>query len=155
MSAIESGLQAERDTKFQDFVEQLVEEDFALFDLVEEEYRRFAWRVDNDLYTPLYEMNKNYCWPRRRHLEQGVAPLAGLPEWGYSMFKVHAPWETPPEDGSPEGSFKYRGVDLSFECVENDLPVPGREITECDSPSEFDYEFDESGWATGNEPDWS
>jgi hypothetical protein len=29
--------------------------------------------------------------------------------------------------------------------------MPDRMDTECDSPSEFDYEYDESGWAT----DWS
>jgi hypothetical protein len=33
--------------------------------------------------------------------------------------------------------------------------VPPRSETECDSPSEWDYEFDESGFATGNTPDWS
>lgn len=100
------------------------------------------------MWTPLYEMNKRYCWPRRRHLEQCVSALAGLPEWGYSMFKVAAPWDLPLEN-----SFTYHGKELTFKCLEHSLPVMERSITECDSPSEFDYEFDETGWATGNEPD--
>jgi hypothetical protein len=65
------------------------------------------------------------------------------------MFRIAAPW------WELEDSFTYHGVELVFMCVERKLPVGERMETECDSPSEFDYEFDESGWATGNEPDWS
>jgi hypothetical protein len=102
------------------------------------------------MHTPLYEMNKNYCWPRRRHLQQGVAALAGLPEWGYSMFRVAPSWNRPLEN-----SFTYHGEEVVFLRVEHGLPVLDRKDTECDSPSEWDYEFDENGWATGNTPDWS
>lgn len=150
VEAIEDGPQSERDKKFQGFTQWLFDEDMALFEIVDEEYRKFEFRVNSELYTPLYEMNKNYCWPRRRHLEQGVAPLAGLPEWGYSMFSLNAPWER-----DLERSFTYRGVEMMFLCVEDELPVFPRSEIDCDSPSEFDYEFDESGWATGRMPDRS
>ncbi|KAG9816476.1 hypothetical protein KCU98_g19352, partial [Aureobasidium melanogenum] len=122
----------------------------ALVELDEEEDRNLNIRVDCSLYTPLFEMNKNYIWPRRRHLEQGVAPAAGLPEWGYSMYRVVAPWERPLDD-----SFTYRGEELKFMRLEYELPVIPRSETECDSPSEWDYEFGESGFATGNIADWS
>jgi hypothetical protein len=152
MSAVEFGRdQAEQDEKFHNFVESLFDEEIALLDVLEEEYyHKFGVRVDCDMHTPLYEMNKNYCWPRRRHLQQGVAALAGLPKWGYSMYRVHAPWDRPLED-----SFTYHGEELTSLRIEHELPVLGREDTECDSPSEWDYEFDENGWATGNIPDWS
>lgn len=142
--------EAEMDEKFQDFVERIFLEEGALVNLDDEEDRNLIIQVDCSLYTPLFEMNKNYIWPRRRHLQQGVAPAAGLPEWGYSMFRVCAPWELPLGD-----SFTYRGEELVFTRLEYDLPVLTRSETECDSPSEFDYEFDESGFATGNLPDWS
>jgi hypothetical protein len=81
MSASGYGLDpAERDTKFENFAENLVSEQCLLFDVVEEDHRNFEIHIDNELSTPLYEMNKNFCWPRRRHLQQGVAALAGLPE---------------------------------------------------------------------------
>ncbi|KAG9964077.1 hypothetical protein KCU61_g3107, partial [Aureobasidium melanogenum] len=151
MSVIEYGHdEAERDERFQDFVQLLFLEESALVELDEEEDRNLNIRVDCSLYTPLFEMNKNYIWPRRRHLEQGVAPAAGLPEWGHSMFRVVAPWERPLDD-----SFTYRGEELKFMRLEYELPVLPRSETECDSPSEWDYEFGESGFATGNIPDWS
>ncbi|THV64375.1 hypothetical protein D6D28_09959 [Aureobasidium pullulans] len=151
ISVVECGRdEAEMDEKFQDFVERIFLEEGALVNLDDEEDRNLIIQVDCSLYTPLFEMNKNYIWPRRRHLQQGVAPAAGLPEWGYSMFRVSAPWELPLGD-----SFTYRGEELVFTRLEYDLPVLTRSETECDSPSEFDYEFDESGFATGNPPDWS
>ncbi|KAG9559195.1 hypothetical protein KCU71_g10063, partial [Aureobasidium melanogenum] len=151
MSVIEYGHdEAERDERFQDFVQLLFLKESALVELDEEEDRNLNIRVDCSLYTPLFEMNKNYIWPRRRHLEQGVAPAAGLPEWGHSMFRVVAPWERPLDD-----SFTYRGEGLKFMRLEYELPVLPRSETECDSPSEWDYEFGESGFATGNIPDWS
>jgi hypothetical protein len=147
MSVLEfGGDEAERDRRFQDFVECLFLEQDTLFDID----RHLIIRVDCNLYTPLFEMNKNYVWPRRRHLQQGVAPAAGLPEWGYSMFRVAAPWELSLDD-----SFTYRGQELIFTRLEYELPVLPRSETECDSPSEWDYEYDESGFATGNTPDWS
>lgn len=142
--------QAERQERFQNFVENLFLEEDALYNRCDDEGHDIFCRVDCNLWVPLFEMNKNYCWPRRRHLQQGVAPLAGLPEWGYSMFKVHAPWDRPLKD-----SFTYHGEELSFLRVEYKLPVLDRSETECDSPSEWDYEFDKSGFATGNMPDWS
>jgi hypothetical protein len=153
MSALEHGAdQAERETRFQKFVKNLFGEQCAMFDVADEEELVIMARVDCELFTPLYEKNKRYCWPRRRHLQQGVAPLAGLPEWGYSMYKVPPPWAPRPL----ENSFAYHGEELTFMCVECELPMlHDRMDTECDSPSEWDYEFDESGWATGNTPDWS
>ncbi|KAH0350187.1 hypothetical protein KCU81_g2793, partial [Aureobasidium melanogenum] len=151
MSVIEHGRdEAEADERFQDFVEFLFLEEAALIELDDDEDRNLNIRVDCSLYTPLFEMNKNYIWPRRRHLEQGVAPAAGLPEWGYSMFRVIAPWERPRND-----SFTYHGEELIFMRLEYELPVLPRSETECDSPSEWDYEYGESGFATGNMPDWS
>ncbi|THZ35613.1 hypothetical protein D6C88_10465, partial [Aureobasidium pullulans] len=151
ISVVERGRdEAEMDEKCQDFVERIFLEDGALVDLDDEEDRNLTIQVDCSLYTPLFEMNKNYIWPRRRHLQQGVAPAAGLPEWNYSMFRVNAPWELP-----LGGSFTYRGEELVFTRLEYGLPVLTRSETECDSPSEFGYEFDESGFATGNPPDWS
>jgi hypothetical protein len=149
MSVVEHGRdEAEQDRRFQNFVDCLFLEQDALFDIDDEEDRNLTIRVDCSLYTPLFEMNKNYIWPRRRHLQQGVAPAAGLPEWGYSMFRVAAPWELPLDD-----CFMYRGQKLIFTRLEYELPVLPRSETECDSPSEWDYEFDESGFATGNTPD--
>lgn len=151
MSVLEHGRdEAEMDERFQDFVERIFLEESALVNLDDEEDRNLVIRVDCSLYTPLFEMNKNYKWPRRRHLQQGVAPAAGLPEWGYSMYRVAAPWELPLEE-----SFTYRGEELVFMRLEYELPVLSRSETECDSPSEWDYESDESGFATGNMPDWS
>jgi hypothetical protein len=151
MSVVEHGRdEAEQDRRFQNFVDCLFLEQDALFDVDDEEDRNLTTHVDCSLYTPLFEMNKNYIWPRRRHLQQGVAPAAGLPEWGYSMFRVAAPWELLLDD-----CFMYRGKKLIFTRLEYELPVPPRSETECDSPSEWDYEFDESGFATGNTPDWS
>jgi hypothetical protein len=144
MSAVEVGRdEAERDARFQNLVQNLYGEECAMMDIIDAEGINLVTRVNCDLYTPLYEMNKNYHWPRRRHLQQGVAALPGLPEWGYSMFTLVAPWDTRPKD-----SFTYRGEEVTFMGVEYDLAVPARIDTECDSPSEFDYEFDESGWAT-------
>ncbi|KAH0268645.1 hypothetical protein KCU91_g9264, partial [Aureobasidium melanogenum] len=92
MSVIEYGHdEAERDERFQDFVQLLFLKESALVELDEEEDRNLNIRVDCSLDTPLFEMNKNYIWPRRRHLKQGVAPAAGLLEWGHSMFRVVAP----------------------------------------------------------------
>jgi hypothetical protein len=151
MSVLEDSRdQAEQDKRFDNFVDSLFYEEVLLDELDEEVGRDLAIRVDCHLWVPLYEMNKNFHWPRRRHLKQGVAPLAGLPAWGHSMYEVVAPWKRPFED-----SFTYHGQELTFMRVELDLPVLERSIMECDSPSEFDYEFDESGWATGNIPDWS
>jgi hypothetical protein len=147
MSAVESGRdQADRERRFHNFVESLYLEESALFVIAEDEDRNFEICVDCDMHTPLYEMNKNYHWPRRRHLQQGVAALPGLPEWGNSMFRVAAPW-----DPLLKRSFTYYRQELTFLRVERKLPMPDRMDTECDSPSEFDYEYDESGWAT----DWS
>lgn len=151
MSVIEDGRdQAGQDELFQIFVEAIFLEEGALYDLEEEEDRKLDVHVDCSLYTPLFEMNKNYIWPRRRHLEQGKAPAAGLPEWGYSMYSVTAPWMRPADN-----SFTYHGEELVFVRVEYQLPVLPRSETECDSPSEWDYDFGESGFATGNTPDWS
>jgi hypothetical protein len=63
MSAVEFGRdQAEQDEKFHNFVESLFDEEIALLDVLEEEYyHKFGVRVDCDMHTPLYEMNKNYC----------------------------------------------------------------------------------------------
>ncbi|THY29871.1 hypothetical protein D6C99_10515, partial [Aureobasidium pullulans] len=134
ISVVESGQnQAELDEKFQDFVERIFLEEGALVNLDDEGDRNLIIQVDCNL-----------------HLQQGVAPAAGLPEWGYSMFRVTAPWELPLAD-----SFTYRGEELVFTRLEYGLPVLPRSETECDSPSEFDYEFDESGFATENPPDWS
>lgn len=149
MSVVECGQdEAELDERFHDFVECIYLEELALDRLSDAQDRNLTVHVECSLYTPLFEMNKNYVWPRRRHLEQGVAPAAGLPEWGYSMFRVDAPWELPLDD-----SFTYRGEELLFKGVEYGLPVLPRSETECNSPSEWDYEFDESGFATGNTPD--
>jgi len=121
-----------------------------MLEITEELGTMVETRADCDLYSSLYKMNKRYLWPRRRHLKPGVAPLAGLPKWGHSMYTLVAPWARPHED-----SFTYHGEEFRFVGIEHDLPTLDRMDTECDSPSEFDYEFDETGWATGNEPDWS
>ncbi|KAI5198014.1 hypothetical protein E4T39_06980 [Aureobasidium subglaciale] len=139
----------ERDQEiwFQLFVENTFDEQFALFDIQEELGREFDTRADCKLFSTLYETNQKFRWPRRRHLEQGVAPLAGLPEWGYSIFEVIPPWRRP-----VDGSFMYYGEEVVFDRVEYALPVPDR-AEDCDSPSEYDYEFDDTGWAVGS-PDW-
>ncbi|KAI5242869.1 hypothetical protein E4T43_04532 [Aureobasidium subglaciale] len=139
--------QEERDMWFQILVENIFEEEFALLDIQEEQGRVFDTRADCSMYTTLFEMNKKFHWPRRRHLVQGVAPLAGLPEWGYSMFTVLPEWRRP-----TKGSFMYHGEEVVFDRVEHGLPVRDR-AEDCDSPSEFDYEYDEAGWATGS-PGW-
>jgi hypothetical protein len=85
------GDQAERQRKFKNFVEFLFDEEGALLVRSEDEDLELSTRIDCNLWVPLYEMNKNYHSPRRRHLKQGVAPLAGLPEWDTrcSMSTIH------------------------------------------------------------------
>jgi hypothetical protein len=144
------GDQAECQRKFKNFVEFLFDEEGALLIRSEDEDLELSTRIDCNLWVPLYEMNKNYHSPRRRHLKQGVAPLAGLPEWGYSMFHVNDPL-----DGPFDNSFIHYGEELTFLRIEYRLPVPDRMEIQSQSPSEFDYEFDESGWATSNAAGWS
>ena len=148
-STIENGSdEAERVEDFDHFVTGLFLEECELYHMVKKNYRKFEGQVYCDMHVPLYEMNKNYCWPRSRHLQQGVAPLPGLPEWGYSLFEVRCPWDEVIED-----SFTYHGLEVAFKRVEYSLPVPDRADLDCgSSASELDYEFDESGWATGNMP---
>ena len=149
MAVIErGGSRAERVKRFRNFVERFFLEQAALLDLKDDEGRDLSVSADLNVFTPLFEMNKNYHWPRRRHLQQGVAPLVDLPEWGYSMYQVAVPSRR-----RLANSFKYYGEKLTFLRVEYNLPVLERMHTECDSPSEIDYEFDESGWATGIMPD--
>ncbi|KAK6000408.1 hypothetical protein QM012_003654 [Aureobasidium pullulans] len=71
------------------------------------------------------------------------------------VYKFRADWKLPDIMVAPwmrpnDNSFMYHGEELVFERIEYDLPVMPRSEAECDSPSEWDYEFDESGFATGN-----
>ncbi|KAI4725508.1 hypothetical protein E4T49_06713 [Aureobasidium sp. EXF-10728] len=133
--------QAGLKTWLETFIDDLYFEQWYLMDLMEDEYREVDIEVDCDLYTPLYEMNKRLSWPRGRHLVQGVAPLPGLPDWGYSFFKVIPEWRQGEKD-----AFTYHGQELAFMRIEHELPVMERSFWS-ETPSEDDYEFDESGWA--------
>ncbi|CAD0095444.1 unnamed protein product [Aureobasidium vineae] len=131
----------EMDMWFEKFVDSIFDEQARFLDVMEATCRDFDMRVDCDLYTPLYEMNKRLRWPRSKHLTQGVAPLAGLPEWGYAFFNVVPEWMHEEED-----SFTYHGQELQFSHVERHFPTLERSSYE-NASSEDGYEFDESGWA--------
>jgi hypothetical protein len=88
MEIVERGRdEAERERRLHNFVESIFFEEGDALILAEEEERELATHVDYNLWVPLYEMNKRYFYPRKRHLKQGVAALPGLPEWGHSIFK--------------------------------------------------------------------
>lgn len=127
------------------FVDDFFDEEVALWTTVEEEYRKFDIRMDCRLYTPLYEMNRRLRWPRGRHLTQGVAPLAGLPRWGYSTYEVLPEWS------SEEASFIYHGQKLKFMGIDHEFALVERSFWD-DTPSEDGYELDASGWAIGTPP---
>ncbi|THY28271.1 hypothetical protein D6D01_03940 [Aureobasidium pullulans] len=138
---------AEQDDKnlgFQWFVNGLFHEQHLLFDIEKEHERKVETSVGGGLYSPLYEMNKRYRHPRRRHLAQGIAPVAGLPEWGYAIYKFVPPWNCPDDN-----AFGYHGQQVIFEHVEYALPVPER-IDFWESCSEDEYDWnDSSDWAIG------
>ncbi|KEQ81814.1 hypothetical protein M438DRAFT_383183 [Aureobasidium pullulans EXF-150] len=138
---------AEQDDKnlgFQWFVNGLFHEQHLLFDIEKEHDRKVETSVGGGLYSPLYEMNKRYRYPRRRHLAQGIAPVAGLPEWGYAIYKFVPPWSCPDDN-----AFDYHGQQVIFEHVEYALPVPER-IDFWESCSEDEYDWnDGSDWAIG------
>ncbi|THV95790.1 hypothetical protein D6C89_09751 [Aureobasidium pullulans] len=138
---------AEQDDKnlgFQWFVDGLFHEQHLLFDIEKEHNRKVETSVGGGLYSPLYEMNKRYRYPRRRHLAQGIAPVAGLPEWGYAIYKFVPPWSCPDDN-----AFDYHGQQVIFEHVEYALPVPER-IDFWESCSEDEYDWnDGSDWAIG------
>ncbi|THZ16839.1 hypothetical protein D6C91_06175 [Aureobasidium pullulans] len=138
---------AEQDDKnlgFQWFVDGLFHEQHLLFEIEKEHNRKVETSVGGGLYSPLYEMNKRYRYPRRRHLAQGIAPVAGLPEWGYAIYKFVPPWSCPDDN-----AFDYHGQQVIFEHVEYALPVPER-IDFWESCSEDEYDWnDGSDWAIG------
>ena len=138
---------AEQDDKnlgFQWFVNGLFHEQHLLFEIEKEHNRKVETSVGGGLYSPLYEMNKRYRYPRRRHLAQGIAPVAGLPEWGYAIYKFVPPWSCPDDN-----AFDYHGQQVIFEHVEYALPVPER-IDFWESCSEDEYDWnDGSDWAIG------
>ncbi|TIA18880.1 hypothetical protein D6C81_04906 [Aureobasidium pullulans] len=138
---------AEQDDKnlgFQWFVNGLFHEQHLLFEIEKEHDRKVETSVGGGLYSPLYEMNKRYRYPRRRHLAQGIAPDAGLPEWGYAIYKFVPPWSCPDDN-----AFDYHGQQVIFEHVEYALPVPER-IDFWESCSEDEYDWnDGSDWAIG------
>ncbi|THZ83263.1 hypothetical protein D6C84_05130 [Aureobasidium pullulans] len=138
---------AEQDDKnlgFQWFVDGLFHEQHLLFEIEKEHNRKVETSVGGGLYSPLYEMNKRYRYPRRRHLAQGIAPVAGLPEWGYAIYKFVPPWSCPDDN-----AFDYHGQQVIFEHVEYALPVPER-IDFWESCSEDEYDWDDgSDWAIG------
>ncbi|THX69301.1 hypothetical protein D6D08_06049 [Aureobasidium pullulans] len=138
---------AEQDDKnlgFQWFVNGLFHEQHLLFEIEKEHNRKAETSVGGGLYSPLYEMNKRYRYPRRRHLAQGIAPVAGLPEWGYAIYKFVPPWSCPDDN-----AFDYHGQQVIFEHVEYALPVPER-IDFWESCSEDEYDWnDGSDWAIG------
>ncbi|KAG2167914.1 hypothetical protein VTO58DRAFT_105526 [Aureobasidium pullulans] len=136
---------AEQDDKnlgFQWFANGLFHEQHLLFEIEKEHDRKVETSVGGGLYSPLYEMNKRYRYPRRRHLAQGIAPVAGLPEWGYAIYKFVPPWSCPDDN-----AFDYHGQQVIFEHVEYALPVPER-IDFWESCSEDEYDWDDgSDWA--------
>jgi len=134
------------DSHFRWFVEGLCGEEFDLLQVQEDHDRRFNVRVGCDILAPLYETNKRYRWPRRRHLVQGIAPIAGLPKWGYAIFKVLPLWDRDRPNGD---AFEYHGEEVIFERIEYDVPVPERsEYWEGCSEDEYEW-TDDSDWAIG------
>lgn len=145
MSLVESAPdQAERDLEFQAFVEGIFDEEFLLLGVEEDRGRRLTIRVDCNLFTPLYEMNKTFRWPRYRHLTQGLAPLPGLPEWGYAVFEVVPPYCRPMDQ-----SWTYHGEEMMFLRVDHSFSMFER-MEVHDRCSEYSYDFnDDSDWAVG------
>ncbi|THX23123.1 hypothetical protein D6D12_08636 [Aureobasidium pullulans] len=145
MWIIESAAQQDdKNLRFQWFVDGLFHEQHLLFEIEKEHNRKAETSVGGGLYSPLYEMNKRYRYPRRRHLAQGFAPVAGLPEWGYAIYKFVPPWSCPDDN-----AFDYHGQQVIFEHVEYALPVPER-IDFWESCSEDEYDWnDGSDWAIG------
>ncbi|KAH0372202.1 hypothetical protein KCU65_g1371, partial [Aureobasidium melanogenum] len=136
--------QSERDMEFQAFVEGIFDEELALVCVEKDLGRPLQIRVDCNFYTPLYEMNKTFRWPRYRHLTQGIAPLAGLPEWGHAVFQVVPPWCRPEDD-----SWMYHGEEMIFLRVDHSFCAFER-IDVHDRCSEYSYDFnDDSDWAVG------
>ncbi|CAD0017344.1 unnamed protein product, partial [Aureobasidium pullulans] len=138
---------AEQDDKnlgFQWFVDGLFHEQHLLFEIEKEHNRKVETSVGGGLYSPSLRDEKRYRYPRRRHLAQGIAPVAGLPEWGYAIYKFVPPWSCPDDN-----AFDYHGQQVIFEHVEYALPVPER-IDFWESCSEDEYDWnDGSDWAIG------